>query len=68
MAGEYNWIIGLGNDEVGYIIPPYNFQLHESTPYLQDADGDHYEETNSLGPETAPLIEDAVTRLLEWSP
>ena len=68
MGGTYNWIIGLGNDEVGYIIPPYNYQLHESTPYLQEPDGDHYEETNSLGPETAPLIEAAVIELLEWSP
>ena len=68
MGGEYNWIIGLGNDEVGYIIPPYNYQLHETTPYLQEADGDHYEETNSLGPQTTPLIEEAVIELLEWSP
>lgn len=67
MGGEYNWIIGLGNDEVGYIIPEYNFQLDDSSPYLQEADGDHYEETNSLGPETAALLSDAVTRLLTWS-
>ena len=68
MGGTYNWIIGLGNDEVGYIIPPYNYKLHESTPYLQEPDGDHYEETNSLGPETTPLIEAAIIELLEWSP
>ena len=68
MAGQYNWIIGLGNDEVGYIIPSYNYKLHESTPYLQEPDGDHYEETNSLGPQTTPLIEAAVIELLEWSP
>ena len=68
MGAEYNWIIGLGNDELGYIIPSYNFKLHESTPYLQEADGDHYEETNSLGPETAPVVEAAAIQLLEWSP
>ena len=68
MGGEQNWIIGLGNDEVGYIIPPYNYQLHDGTPYLQEAEGDHYEETNSLGPDTAPLVEEAVIQLLEWSP
>ena len=68
LGAPYNWIVGLGNDELGYIIPSYNFQLHESTPYIQDAEGDHYEETNSLGPETAPLLEAAVIQLLEWSP
>jgi hypothetical protein len=68
MGGQYNWIIGLGNDEVGYIVPAYNYQLHESTPYLQEPDGDHYEETNSLGPQTTTLIEAAVIELLEWSP
>lgn len=68
MGAQYNWIIGLGNDEVGYIMPAYNYKLHESTPYLQEPDGDHYEETNSLGPQTTPLIEEAVIELLEWSP
>jgi len=67
MGAAHNWIIGLGNDEVGYIIPPYNFKLHESTPYLQEAPGHHYEETNSLGPETAPLVEAAIIELLEWN-
>ncbi|MFT5683549.1 MAG: hypothetical protein ACI8RZ_004481 [Myxococcota bacterium] len=68
MGGQYNWIIGLGNDEVGYIVPAYNYKIHESTPYLQEPDGDHYEETNSLGPQTTPLIEAAVIELMEWSP
>ncbi len=31
-----------------------------------EAEGDHYEETNSMGPETATLIDDAVAQLLEW--
>jgi hypothetical protein len=57
LGGEVSFIIGLGNDEVGYIIPPYDFVLNEDVPWLLEAGGDHYEETNSLGPETAPLIE-----------
>ena len=68
MGSQYNWILGLGNDEVGYIVPPYDFELDPSAPYLSEAEGDHYEETNSMGPETAPLIIDAVTALLDWTP
>jgi len=66
MAGEMNWIIGLGNDELGYIIPEYNFILNERVPYLTEADGDHYEETNSLGPRTAGLVDAWADRLLYW--
>ncbi len=67
MGSRHNWILGLGNDEVGYVVPPYNFKLHESLPYLDEAEGDHYEETNSLGPDTAPRVEEMADRLIEWS-
>ena len=66
MGATYNWVLGLGNDEIGYIVPPYDFELDENAPYLSEADGDHYEETNSMGPETANLIDDAVAQLLAW--
>jgi hypothetical protein len=60
IAGEGFLIFGLCNDEIGYIVPPGDFFLHETYPYLQrgvDATGrSHYEETNSVGPLTAPLI------------
>lgn len=56
-------VIGLCNDELGYIVPPSDFLVHEDTPYLntiQDATGEnHYEETNSLGPDTAQVIAEA---------
>jgi hypothetical protein len=68
MGAPYNWIVGLGNDEVGYIIPVYNFKTHDRNPWFDEPEGDHYEETNSLGPETAPLVEAAVDQLLDWSP
>jgi len=67
MAGEHNWIIGLGNDELGYIIPEYNFRVHESAPFILEADGDHYEETNSLGATTASVLEAKADQLIEWS-
>ncbi len=53
-------IFGLSNDEVGYIIPPNDFVLNNQLPYInpgRDRNGKiHYEETNSLGPETALRI------------
>lgn len=67
MSAPNRWIVGLGNDELGYMIPPFNFETHESNPYLDEADGHHYEETNSLGPETEPLVSAQAEKLLSWS-
>ncbi len=66
MGGEHAWILGLGNDELGYLIPAYDYQLSESAPYLDEAPGHHYEETNSIGPAATPLIEDLAARLIAW--
>ena len=53
-------IFGLANDELGYVIPPNDFMLNEDAPYLDKAidrfGRRHYEETNSMGPETASII------------
>ncbi len=68
LGGEHSWIIGLGNDELGYIIPEYNFILDDRVPYLMEAEGDHYEETNSLGPRTAGLVLEWADRLITWTP
>lgn len=56
MGAEHSWILGLGNDELGYLVPPYDYVLAESAPYLSEPPGDHYEETNSLGPTAVPTI------------
>lgn len=66
MPGLYPWLIGLGNDELGYIIPEYNFELGPM-PYSSEAEGDHYEETNSLGPHMAALIDKYADLLIYWS-
>lgn len=68
MAGSYNWILGLGNDELGYFVPDYNYVLHPTQPYISEADGDHYEETNSLGPSAVPLVLEAAETLTTHSP
>jgi len=53
MTCKYNIIIGLGNDELGYIIP------------FEDWDPTKYEESMSVGPQTAPIIMDALQALIE---
>lgn len=65
-GGEWAWIVGLGNDEIGYLIPSYDYELDEDLPYWNEPPGDHYEETNSVGPEAVPRLEEAVERLLGW--
>lgn len=56
-------IVGLANDELGYIVPPSDFLLNEDRPYLErtkDKYGeDHYEETNSVGPGCACAVAEA---------
>lgn len=53
-------IFGLANDELGYVLPPNDFMLNSDSPYLDKAidrfGRRHYEETNSMGPETASII------------
>jgi hypothetical protein len=66
LGGTMRWCVSLGNDEVGYVIPPYNFVLADAGAYVLEAEGDHYEETNSLGAQTLPLLEAAADRLIGW--
>ncbi len=74
IAGDGELLIfGLCDDEIGYIVPPNDFLIDEKRPYLDRAvDGmgrKHYEETNSLGPQTANYIaraaREAVSRVQE---
>ncbi|MBP3704833.1 MAG: hypothetical protein J6I98_04780, partial [Clostridia bacterium] len=62
-------VIGLANDELGYIVPPSDFLLNEDTPYLEktmDYKGEnHYEETNSVGPECALAVAEAFRAAME---
>ena len=67
MTSTYRWIVGLGNDELGYIIPEYNFQLGAPQPWVDEADGDHYEETNSLAPNMASLVDQHADLLIHWA-
>lgn len=61
---KHSFVIGLCNDELGYIIPDNDFWLNKRTPYIDSAkdrfERRHYEETNSTGPDTARTILDAL--------
>lgn len=66
---DHRFIIGLCNDELGYIIPDNDFILNETVPYIDPATDihgrRHYEETNSTGPETARTILNAIESLIK---
>lgn len=65
--GDDVLVFGLTDDEIGYIVAPDNFLLNEKRPYIDkvtDRFGEnHYEETNSCGPETARYLYEAALRL-----
>ncbi|MEI6578641.1 MAG: neutral/alkaline non-lysosomal ceramidase N-terminal domain-containing protein [Eubacteriales bacterium] len=69
IAGEEQLLIfGLANDELGYVIPPNDFLLAPGIPYLDRVkdrlDRNHYEETNSMGPKTAPKLAEVFTEMM----
>ncbi len=53
-------VVGLANDEVGYILPAEDFKY----PWNPFKPGKHYEETNSIGKEIAPKVMDALKELI----
>jgi hypothetical protein len=59
--GKYRMIIGLGNDEIGYIIPKR--QWDEKPPFCYGLKKAQYGEINSVGPEAAPIICEAFREL-----
>lgn len=70
ICGDKNLVIfGVTNDMTGYIIPPNDFVLNKTQPYLNtthDRFGRyHYNETNSLGPASAQIIADTFSSMIE---
>ena len=63
---EFPMVLGLAEDTVGYILPRWNFELSASAPYLEEASGDHYEETNSVGPTCEAEIVGPMGQLVTW--
>lgn len=63
---EYVMLFGLSNDMLGYFVPEFDYELHPYNPYFDEAEGDHYEETNSVGIDGWPVIKKKLTALLNW--
>jgi len=56
-------IVGLANDELGYLVPEYDFKVRPSKTMLPRLPG-HYEETNSIGRSATKILTEAAARLL----
>ncbi|HEY63069.1 MAG TPA: hypothetical protein G4O02_00700 [Caldilineae bacterium] len=61
LPGPYRFIIGLANDELGYILDPSEF--HAPEDYFDP--GDAYEESMSIGPDMGTALYDAARSLIE---
>ncbi len=61
---KYPILAGCAEDYVGYIVPAYNYALDPSDPFLVEAEGDHYEEVYSLGPDVEQHVVHPILQLL----
>ncbi len=61
-------VVGLCNDELGYVVPSSAYRVDDELPYFitsEDESGEnHYEETNSVGPLAAQRIADAFASII----
>lgn len=62
----YTFCAGLAGDFFGYIVAEFNYMLHPDNPYIEEADGHHYEETNSIGPEVERQVQHPMMELARW--
>lgn len=61
MTAAHRFVIGLCNDEIGYIIPAA--QWDEAPPFAYGRDQPQYGEERSAGPRTAPIVMQALSEL-----
>lgn len=61
MPGRVKFLVGLANDEIGYIIPKSEWD--DAAPWLYGSAQRHYGEINSLGSDTGPTIHAALQQL-----
>jgi hypothetical protein len=62
LKSSYQFIFGLGNDEIGYLIPKAEWD--EEPPWLQNAPVPWYGEVNSVGPDAAGQVLRALIALV----
>lgn len=63
LKARHGLVVGLANDELGYIVPEYDFQITDNRSLDPHPPGTHYEETNSIGRRATRLILDAAEEL-----
>lgn len=63
LKSRYQFILGLGNDEIGYIIPKAEWD--EQAPWLNNSPQAFYGEINSVGADTAPAVVKAIANLVQ---
>ncbi len=64
---DTTFVAALTLDQIGYIVPRYDFEVGD-VPYLYEPEGDHYEETNSTGPEAQDIVFRAQKAVARWTP
>ncbi len=62
LRSKYQFILGLGNDEIGYLIPKAEWD--EDPPWLLNAPVAWYGEVNSVGPDAAGQVLRALVALI----
>ena len=65
---DYVSLISLGNDQLGYILPDFDYVLDPDEPYIDEAEGEHYEETVSVGIDGWQRLHGQLRLLLEYEP
>jgi hypothetical protein len=67
MKGEINLVFGMANDELGYIVPANDFVYGTALGErrMDRAGRSHYEETVSLGKDTARRLFESFVRAIE---
>jgi hypothetical protein len=63
LKSRYEFIVGLGNDELGYLIP--RAEWDDQPPWLLNRPQRWYGEINSVGPDAAGVVLRGLVRLIE---
>jgi hypothetical protein len=49
-------------------VPDFDYELNSAVPFLTEAPGQHYEETNSIGPEGWSRLWGKLVELVRYTP
>ncbi|MCL5005876.1 MAG: neutral/alkaline non-lysosomal ceramidase N-terminal domain-containing protein [Acidobacteria bacterium] len=63
LKSQYQFIFGLANDEIGYIIP--RAEWDNRPPWLKNRSHRWYGEINSVGPDAAGMVTGALVKLID---